>query len=518
MSLRQLAVTTQFYLYGKSHCTQTGWQSAAEKYLQPNLLNELTLDGKVFMVTGANGGIGYEISSYLAKKHATVYLICRSAEKAEKAREKIIEMSNNTKVFPILCDCSLQRDVRRAWNEFEEHQRSLGQSAPQLHGLVCNAGALLNDRVLTDEGVETTFAAHLLFGTYLLVNLAIPTLTATPDSRVVVVSSGGMYNTKFPQWSIATSQMGDYDGQLAYAYAKRGQVLLCEQWTKIYPEIKFVSCHPGWVDTDGVTAAYGDTKKYLEPLRTLWEGSEGILWLLAVDRNELEGGAFYLDRSPQVKHLSGAFFTEGSYTKNTPEEVEAMMNNLQKWSVLTDVPPLDWSVIAKDPLTAMKTPIDIHRFMGQWIVQGHIPTYFDQNTVNNIENYSWDEEKQVIRISFVYSNPEVGNDGITIPGPPKIIEQKGKIMNPENTEWALSIKFVFYWSVSTRYLIIAFNEEDPSATEYQSCLVGVPDRSGLWFMTRGKESVSEEVYQVYRNKAESLGYDVSKMVRVPYLE
>lgn len=244
MSFGQFAATSQFYLYGKKHCTQTGWQLASENYAQPTLLDDVSLDGKTFMVTGANGGIGYEISSYLAKKHATVYLICRSAERAEKARAKIIEASNNTNVFTILCDCSLQRDVRRAWTEFEEHQRSLGNS-PQLHGLVCNAGALLNQRVLTDEGIETTFAAHLLFGTYLLVNLAIPTLSATPDSRVVVVSSGGMYNTKFPQWSIATSQMGDYDGQFAYAYAKRGQVLLCEEWTKMYPDLKFVSCHPG---------------------------------------------------------------------------------------------------------------------------------------------------------------------------------------------------------------------------------------------------------------------------------
>ena len=45
-----------------------------------------------------------------------------------------------------------------------------------------------------------------------------------------MVSSGGMYNTKFPAWEVATSLEGEYNGQLAYAYAKRGQVLLCERW------------------------------------------------------------------------------------------------------------------------------------------------------------------------------------------------------------------------------------------------------------------------------------------------
>ena len=47
------------------------------------------------------------------------------------------------------------------------------------------------------------------------------------------------------------------DGQLAYAYAKRGQVLLAEQWAAMNPEVKVVSCHPGWVDTPEYTAETG---------------------------------------------------------------------------------------------------------------------------------------------------------------------------------------------------------------------------------------------------------------------
>lgn len=35
---------------------------------------------------------------------------------------------------------------------------------------------------------------------------------------------------------------------------------------------------------------------------------------------ELVQGAFYLDRVPRTKHVAGPFFSEGSYTKNTPAE------------------------------------------------------------------------------------------------------------------------------------------------------------------------------------------------------
>jgi dehydrogenase/reductase SDR family protein 12 len=314
-SFGQFAATSQFYLYGRSKCTRTGWEAAKAKYPKPDILEDesLNLTGKVYMITGANTGIGRGITDYLASKGATIYMVCRNPTRANEAKDEIVEKTKSSSIHVLLCDCSLEADVRRMWGEFLEHRRSEGSSEVQLHGLICNAGALLNEKTLTSEGVEVTFAAHLLFGTYLLGSLAIHILEATPGSRFIAVSSGGMYNTKFPDWDIATATGNKaYDGQLAYAFAKRGQVLLCEKWTEKYPKVKFVSCHPGWTLTEGVEAAYGAQKSYLEPLRTTWQGAEGIIWLCVADAESLEGGAFYLDRSPQVKHIAG---------KNTVTEI-----------------------------------------------------------------------------------------------------------------------------------------------------------------------------------------------------
>jgi NAD(P)-dependent dehydrogenase (short-subunit alcohol dehydrogenase family) len=123
-----------------------------------------------------------------------------------------------------------------------------GLAGPQgIDALVCNAGALLNERTLTQEGTETTFACHLLYGSYGLVTMMEPCLRAAAQTgrepRVVLMSSGGMYNTAFPKWHIAASmpeqvagmiagELPKYDGQMAYAYAKRGQVLLAEHWAQ----------------------------------------------------------------------------------------------------------------------------------------------------------------------------------------------------------------------------------------------------------------------------------------------
>lgn len=89
---------------------------------------------------------------------------------------------------------------------------------------------------MTNEGIEQTFAGHLLIGSFFLTKLMGTHLAKAPQPRAILVSSGGMLNTPFPRWEIATAtdkkfdKAGAFNGQMAYAYAKRGQVLLAEQW------------------------------------------------------------------------------------------------------------------------------------------------------------------------------------------------------------------------------------------------------------------------------------------------
>mmetsp|Transcript_12827 Transcript_12827/g.19446 ORF Transcript_12827/g.19446 Transcript_12827/m.19446 type:complete len:340 (-) Transcript_12827:136-1155(-) len=329
--------TTQFYLFGKRHCTVTGYtrhrlakdygpaQSSATVAVGADGADGFDLSGKVVMITGANSGIGKEVATYAATKKAKVYMLCRNAERAEKARQDILQKSgaDDTSVKTLLADVGVLSQVRKVVSDFQSMES-------KVDCLVCNAGVLLNDRQVTSEGNEVTFASHLLGGSYLLSTLLLPQLKAAGDeARVVFVSSGGMYNTKFPEWAVLSNDT-KYDGNMAYAYAKRGQVLLAERYTREHPEVAWVSCHPGWTDTPAVDLAYGSAKKYLEPMRSIWEGAEGICWLMSTARSNLESGSFYLDRRPQRKHISGPFMTDGSFTKNSEAEVDAFMGNLQK--------------------------------------------------------------------------------------------------------------------------------------------------------------------------------------------
>jgi hypothetical protein len=145
-------------------------------------------------------------------------MVCRSKERAEEARSKIVAEFAEADLPVLLGDCSLEADVRRVWAEFSGRERAL-------HGLCCNAGALLNEKVLTSEGHEVTFAAHLLFGAYLLGKLAIDCLVSS-GGRLVLVSSGGMYNHGFPEWEVAASLKGEYDGT---AFRPMGLLVSCNR-------------------------------------------------------------------------------------------------------------------------------------------------------------------------------------------------------------------------------------------------------------------------------------------------
>mmetsp|Transcript_18092 Transcript_18092/g.25761 ORF Transcript_18092/g.25761 Transcript_18092/m.25761 type:complete len:340 (-) Transcript_18092:58-1077(-) len=329
--------TTQFYLYGRKNFTQTGYLKHKASYKSPVQdspsigiadvgADGVSLDGKVVVVTGANSGVGKELSTYAAAKGATLFMFCRNQERANKARADILEQTkcNPESVHVVLADVGELAQVRRAVSEVQ------GQT-DKVDALICCAGVLLNERQETSEGNEVTFATHFLGGSYLLSELLAPQLRKAGDeARVIFVSSGGMYPSPFPSWDKITSS-ASYNGNLAYSYAKRGQVLLAEQNAKVrHPEITWVSAHPGWVATEAVDLAYGSNKKYLEPLRTPWEGAEGIAWLMGTPKKTIESGAFYLDRSPQKKHLAGPFMSEGSFTKNTDAEVQDMLDNLKK--------------------------------------------------------------------------------------------------------------------------------------------------------------------------------------------
>ncbi len=138
-------------------------------------------DGRVFVVTGANSGLGFSTSRELARHGATVLMAVRNEEKGRRALDDIRAAVPAVDVQLRMLDLADLDSVR----EF-------AASVPTVDVLVNNAGVMMPPRSLTKQGFESQFGANHL-GHFALTGLLLPALrrggASGTDARVVTVSS-----------------------------------------------------------------------------------------------------------------------------------------------------------------------------------------------------------------------------------------------------------------------------------------------------------------------------------------
>lgn len=75
--------------------------------------DDVRIDGKVVIITGANAGIGRETALDLANRGAKVYLACRDLSKADVAKTDIIQQTGNNNVFIKKLDLTSLESIRK---------------------------------------------------------------------------------------------------------------------------------------------------------------------------------------------------------------------------------------------------------------------------------------------------------------------------------------------------------------------------------------------------------------------
>lgn len=267
------------------------------------------LTGRRCVVTGGNSGLGYEAALALAHLGATVVLLCRDAERGNGAAAAIRAATGNPSVSAEVLDVSSLAGVRTVADRLRR--------AP-VDVLIHNAGLLPAARIETADGLELTFATHVV-GPFLLTQLLRDALAASADGRVIWVSSGGMYTQRLDLGDVDW-RMRDYDGVKAYAETKRAQVVLAELFAAELGASGIVvnSMHPGWADTPGVrTSLPGFHRITRAFLRTPAEGADTIVWLAASARGRAYTGRFFLDREPRRTHFL-------PFTRESPDDRVAL--------------------------------------------------------------------------------------------------------------------------------------------------------------------------------------------------
>jgi dehydrogenase/reductase SDR family protein 12 len=275
--------------------TKIGYE-ARKRLARWSSLDDYDLTGRVIVITGATSGLGYAAAEQLATCGATLVLVGRAADRNERVVTELIEATGNTSITQVPCDMGdLDQVGELAARVLADHDR--------LDVLIHNAGALTPERHVAADGTEATIASQVV-GPFLLTTLLLDRLAASAPSRVITMSSGGMYAAGL---TVSQLQMAPekYKGTEQYALAKRAQVTLNEMWADRFRDsgIRFHSMHPGWADTPGVDASLPTFSKVMGPLlRTPDQGADTLVWLAADDAPLDSNGLFWLDRRPRSIH------------------------------------------------------------------------------------------------------------------------------------------------------------------------------------------------------------------------
>lgn len=120
------------------------------------------LDGRTFLITGANTGIGLETARALAGRGARLHLACRSQTAGRRAIEEISAQTGNRSLELLALDLGDLDSVRRGAETF------LATGEP-LHALINNAG-LAGAHGKTASGFEIAFGTNHV-GPFLLTAL-----------------------------------------------------------------------------------------------------------------------------------------------------------------------------------------------------------------------------------------------------------------------------------------------------------------------------------------------------------
>ncbi len=248
--------------------------------------NSKQLGGKTCIVTGANTGIGKETALGLAKLGATVVMVCRDRARGEQALRDIKQKSGNDRVELMICDFASQSSIRQFAEAFK-------QQHARLDVLVNNAGVVLRQRSVTEDGLESTFAINHL-GYFLLTNLLLDLLKKSAPSRIVSVASTGHKFGKLEinAWPMATN----YRAFGAYANSKLANVLFTYELARRLEGTRVTAncLHPGGVGTN------------------LFRGLPGFLQalikLVTIGPERGARTSIYLASSPEVDGVAGKYF------------------------------------------------------------------------------------------------------------------------------------------------------------------------------------------------------------------
>ena len=247
------------------------------------------LEGRRYVVTGSNTGIGRVTALELARRGGEVWLANRSEEKTRPVIDEIVAAGGRARFVPL--DLSDLASVRACAD------RILGET-DRLDALINNAG-LARAPGSTKQGFEVTFGVNHL-GHFLLTNRLLPALEKAASehapARIVNVSSRGHYRASRFDWDALRKPTRSYTGLPEYNVSKLANVLFTKELARRLGtgKVHAYALHPGVVASD------------------VWRGVpwpfQGLIKRFMISNEEGARTTLYCATSPECAGATGRYY------------------------------------------------------------------------------------------------------------------------------------------------------------------------------------------------------------------
>lgn len=240
---------------------------------------------KTILVTGSSDGIGLSTCEHLYISGHQILVHGRNEGKALEAIDKILvyggqkPQTKTDRLIPVWGDLSVMSEVVKLAEQVQA-------VAPSLSVLINNAGVYMNQRTLTADNFEMTFAVNYL-APFLLTQKLLPLLKNQISSRVVNVSS--VAHTKGHLKFDNLNGEKHFEAYQAYSVSKLMEIMMTRVLAALnkVSNVTFNSLHPGVIDTKLLRAGFN------------------------IQGDGVDVGcqtSIYLATSPQVEGVTGKYF------------------------------------------------------------------------------------------------------------------------------------------------------------------------------------------------------------------
>ena len=252
----------------------------------------LSLNGKTFLLTGCNSGLGLETLHVLTLRGAHVIAAARTLEKALAACASV-----KGRTTPVACELAEPSSVRSCI-------ATVSALNIPIAGIICNAGIMALPTLNQAYGYELQFFTNHI-GHFTLVTGLIDALAA--DARVTMLSSRAHVGA--PKGGIEFDNLSgekDYSAWRAYGQSKFANILFAKELARRFSGTARTAnaLHPGVIFDTNLKRSMNVPRVIFDPVVSL----SNLLVLKTIP----QGAATqcYVATSPALAAVSGQYFAD----------------------------------------------------------------------------------------------------------------------------------------------------------------------------------------------------------------